>query len=681
MIKKLFEMDFVAGKVSIWMIIVFAIYLAFCSCTGKKYFRSFDNKDYRQIWQDANELYYAGKIKESFRYTDSAYASVGRVSPYGLYLKYSNYGLYCYKNNHFDSSLVYADSALYVIEENNLQKTQDIDYLHALISKADVLFNLHNYANANDYYFKAKLFASKYSDKCFLNEFSYSIGMALYRQSKYAESAISFENSFNEAYECDEKIRPIYRMQECLSNAALCFTKLNRYDSALYYDSIVINYIKRNAVAFGEPLKAERALGVVYGNMGTVFINLGKLDSAEVLLKKNIAINERPLCENYDAQQSRMSLAGLYFKKKEWDKMMQTLGDLSQSLDTLRDAEVERDWNGLMYSYNDLNGDHLSAFKYYKRYIALRDSINRSGEEGQMTDVLQVMGQKEQQYQVNLLRKDREVSRIALLVIAGFSILVIVIILLIYTGFRRSKRKNRLINNQKTALEKSNREKDRILSVVAHDLRSPLSGVAYMTDMMLNDETFLPVQESFKIIKNTSMTSLALINELLGFSVDEKMNTSRSKVDITGLVKELVKLLEYKAREKNLKINIELPPQEVYAFVTRDKMIRVINNLLGNALKFSREGGVINLVLTESKSSVKLEVSDTGIGIPENLIPQLFEMFTPSKRPGTAGEKSFGLGLAICKQIVEAHGGKIWVKSEVGKGSSFYVELYKTRVE
>ena len=110
-------------------------------------------------------------------------------------------------------------------------------------------------------------------------------------------------------------------------------------------------------------------------------------------------------------------------------------------------------------------------------------------------------------------------------------------------------------------------------------------------------------------------------------------------------------------------------------------MIRVINNLLGNALKFSREGGVINLVLTESKSSVKLEVSDTGIGIPENLIPQLFEMFTPSKRPGTAGEKSFGLGLAICKQIVEAHGGKIWVKSEVGKGSSFYVELYKTRVE
>jgi signal transduction histidine kinase len=96
-------------------------------------------------------------------------------------------------------------------------------------------------------------------------------------------------------------------------------------------------------------------------------------------------------------------------------------------------------------------------------------------------------------------------------------------------------------------------------------------------------------------------------------------------------------------------------------------------------MKFSPEGSVINVALLDRQDTVLISVADHGIGIPENLRNQVFSMFTDAKRPGTSGEQSFGLGLAISRQIVEAHEGKIWFESNAGAGTTFYVELPKRR--
>jgi signal transduction histidine kinase len=109
--------------------------------------------------------------------------------------------------------------------------------------------------------------------------------------------------------------------------------------------------------------------------------------------------------------------------------------------------------------------------------------------------------------------------------------------------------------------------------------------------------------------------------------------------------------------------------------VSREKIWRVVSNLLVNAIKFSPEGSAIEVRMQQQENSVVICIQDHGIGIPEKLKAKVFNMFTDARRTGTMGEQSFGLGLAISRQIVEAHGGEIWFESIVGQGTTFYVKL------
>lgn len=108
---------------------------------------------------------------------------------------------------------------------------------------------------------------------------------------------------------------------------------------------------------------------------------------------------------------------------------------------------------------------------------------------------------------------------------------------------------------------------------------------------------------------------------------------------------------------------------------SREKLWRVVSNLMANAIKFSPEGAVIEVSLENRGQYARIAVRDHGIGIPEGMKDKLFDLFTEAKRPGTAGEQSFGMGLAISRQIVEAHDGRIWLESQPGQGTTFFVEL------
>jgi len=134
-----------------------------------------------------------------------------------------------------------------------------------------------------------------------------------------------------------------------------------------------------------------------------------------------------------------------------------------------------------------------------------------------------------------------------------------------------------------------------------------------------------------------------------------------------------VELLHFKADAKMQKITLQAA--HVTLSVNREKMWRVVSNLVANAIKFSPSGAGILVQMTETSQQVIIAVEDHGIGIPIEMKDKIFDMFTEAQRPGTAGEQPFGLGLAISKQIVEAHGGKLWFNSKPGNGTTFYVEL------
>jgi len=150
---------------------------------------------------------------------------------------------------------------------------------------------------------------------------------------------------------------------------------------------------------------------------------------------------------------------------------------------------------------------------------------------------------------------------------------------------------------------------------------------------------------------------------------------NKELADINLLATNSVELLRFKAAEKGQQIILELSGMAEELMISREKIWRVISNLISNAIKFSPRGSSIKVKITDFDNEVEISVKDSGIGIPDEIKYKVFNMFTEAKRTGTAGEKSFGLGLSICRQIIENHQGKIWFTSEDKGGTTFFVRL------
>lgn len=175
-------------------------------------------------------------------------------------------------------------------------------------------------------------------------------------------------------------------------------------------------------------------------------------------------------------------------------------------------------------------------------------------------------------------------------------------------------------------------------------------------------------------MKKTSNGCFELIEGLLHTELEKQMILNKKEIGLDALLMQSMNLLRFKAEEKKQQI-VLTNKHHLTLFADVDKIIRVLSNVVTNAIKFSHEGSTIYIKTLTAASNIVITVTDNGIGIPESMASQLFDPFTSAKRKGTNGENTFGLGLYITRQIVEAHNGNIWFKSEPGKGTTFYIEL------
>lgn len=226
------------------------------------------------------------------------------------------------------------------------------------------------------------------------------------------------------------------------------------------------------------------------------------------------------------------------------------------------------------------------------------------------------------------------------------------------------------------ALSIAKKQKEKILNTVAHDLRTPISNIAGISQLILSDAQFTKEQKDLvALIVHSTNASLTLINDLLENSDAHIHAELLAPVDLNELIRQHAPLLSISAGEKHSYIDYHLTEMALPVYVDSGRIERVINNLVSNALKFSPSDSMISLHTDRDKDYAILTVKDNGIGIPRENHQKIFEMYTHAKRKGTAGEQSFGMGLSICKQIVEQHGGNIYLESETGKGSTFIVTL------
>lgn len=590
--------------------------------------------------------------------------------------------------------LLYADSMLWVIHNNSGVKNYDKMDALANISKGDALYDLKEYNQAYQFYYLGKVAAEKSFDACTYSEFSYRLGMAMYKQANFTDAAVHFKKGFEEAGACPELFSVFYRRQELLNNTALSYKKSSSNDSALAYYNKALEFIDSRQSKYPDSkLKFDVARGVVYGNMGQLYA-LTNHNKAKELYKKSIEINARPGHEVNDALLTQLHLAGLYRDETDYDSMHILLQDISKGLDTVKNRQVSVGWNQLMWKYADSKKDITAAYDYLQEYNRLKEADDADNKKLTESNVTGQMQNLEAAYQVDLLKKDNKIKQMSFIVVAALFVMVGIIMLQLLHNWRKSKQNvqmltdlNDRINRQKEQLEETlseleerNKEKDRILGIVAHDLRNPISAISSLIGMLEDGYKYTDDQSQLlKLMQNACTNSIELINEILEFAIKDggPEDVSTSLVDINQVAKNCVRLLSFKAAEKKqrLQLNVSDTPEIVKA--NPAKMWRVISNLVTNAVKFSPSGAVIQIKTKHTEQEVLLSVQDRGIGIPDSLKSKIFDTHTEAKRPGTQGEKPFGLGLSICKQIVESYQGKIWFETTVGQGTVFYVSLPK----
>lgn len=236
------------------------------------------------------------------------------------------------------------------------------------------------------------------------------------------------------------------------------------------------------------------------------------------------------------------------------------------------------------------------------------------------------------------------------------------------------------------ALEETNRrlsvamdEKDKFFSIIAHDLRNPFMGLLNLTTIIEEDlEELTPDQIKGMVenLRGLSEKTYILLNELLDWARFKRgqMEYEPAKIVLNTLVDEKVSIVKSQADYKGIELSVRLNP-DITVYVDRKMAGSVILNLLTNAIKFTPRGGGVELYSVVSDKIVQIHVKDTGIGIPEDLLRNIFLIDGKSGRTGTEGESSTGMGLLLCKEFVEKNGGTLRVSSIVGKGSDVYFTL------
>ncbi|MGV6860419.1 MAG: ATP-binding protein [Putridiphycobacter sp.] len=241
-----------------------------------------------------------------------------------------------------------------------------------------------------------------------------------------------------------------------------------------------------------------------------------------------------------------------------------------------------------------------------------------------------------------------------------------------------TKLTNQLKEANKELLQKD-KQKDEFLDTVAHELKTPLTGIRAATEILKEDSEMMPseIKDQFlnNIINDSDRLS-RLINNILDF---EKLSTGREPLDLnannfTDTLKKSMGVVHQIATQKGIEINLKSDKNLVLKY-DEDRIIQVITNLLSNAIKFCNEQtGRINIKLSANKKYLTVKISDNGKGIPEEDVPYIFEKFFQSKNQNTIKPKGSGLGLAICKQIILNHKGEIWYEPNK-QGSTFVFTL------
>jgi signal transduction histidine kinase len=301
-------------------------------------------------------------------------------------------------------------------------------------------------------------------------------------------------------------------------------------------------------------------------------------------------------------------------------------------------------------------------------------NINKVKEIASITSGYEFEKSKDRIKQLEILNKKNATERNALIAV-GISIVLILLVLVIY--FRKTLMLNRKLKKREKELEETNSMKDKLFSIIGHDLRAPLARIPAILDIYEDPETTEEEKKfMFYHLKEHTKASLETLDKLLywGHSLMKGIRINQVKMPVKPLIRENIDLIKIKAQEKEITIKDNIP-NDLNIFADPAHFDFIIRNLLANALKYTYPRGVITLSADNNhkQAYTLFSVADNGMGINTDRMSLIFNPLVSTA--GTEDEKGTGIGLMLCKEFVIKNGGEIWVESQPGKGATFFFSL------
>jgi len=338
--------------------------------------------------------------------------------------------------------------------------------------------------------------------------------------------------------------------------------------------------------------------------------------------------------------------------------------------------------------------DFKNAYKFKEINAIYKDSIynketNKKIAENQFNYELD-----KKQSKIELLEKDKSIKeeettrqKYITIGLLSFLIISVFIIVRVINNVKKEKETKELILKQKfeieeqsTKLSQMNQLKDKTFSILSHDLRSPLGALVQILEML--DDNSISMEE-FSGLKKKLDLQLTYLNRFLEnillwckSHMEEDFTAQIKKINLSEIVNQNYELLHESAIQKQIEMQNHID-SNTFIMADFDQIDLVLRNLLSNAIKFTNNKGKVDVSAVENENEIIVSIKDNGIGMDSEIAKNLFDNQERKSSIGTIGEKGTGLGLLICKEFINKHGGRIWAESEPKKGSTFYFSLPK----
>ena len=460
-------------------------------------------------------------------------------------------------------------------------------------------------------------------------------------------SAFINQNRVEDAFEVLQEWRfdqehdstPIDVLQGNYYNLGVCYRWTEKYDSAFYFlnKSLILEYEENDSTGMVE----------CYMELGNLYYDQYKDDSA------------------------------IYYFKKA-DELSKAVNDIDLMLYTTYNMSVVEE--------NAQNS--TEALKYRKEYDSIRDSL-------QSRDKLWEMAQEEKKFAVELKEKEIQiieqekefksqqfiVERSRRNIVLGAAVLLLIAVALILFFYRKSIAKNKTIESQRQQLEVSNQTKNKILSIVAHDLKSPVNRM-----VSNNERLSLHVEESaleskykslFQTNTELGRRTFQMIDNLLIWALQEndQFYTEKEKIDLKRMVEQVVYVYEPMLQQKSLHLDCEVDERAV-VYMDRNSLKIVLRNLIDNAIKYSTEGGRIQIQSESNENDHGLlTIADNGLGMSKEILTQVQKASVSPGGIDVDGRRGTGIGLNLCSSLLKQNEGEMRIESEEGQGTTIKLKL------